>query len=85
MSNKISEINIKHFTSCFFDDVMNIKNLDTKSRQMKFHTNKFLFTSLDMWQSKSKARQQLIVLIFYTLLSIKMGALMKVIEINNWN
>ena len=32
MSNKISEINIKHFTSCFFDDVMNIKNLDPKSR-----------------------------------------------------
>ena len=32
MSNKLSEINIKDFTSCFFDDVINIKNLDPKSR-----------------------------------------------------
>ena len=40
----------------FFNDIINIKNCglnNIKSHKMKSHTKIFLFTILDMWQSKN--------------------------------
>ena len=43
MSNKLKKIGIKNLTYYFFDSMINI-NLDSKiSRQMKSHTEIFLF------------------------------------------
>ena len=48
MSNKLKEIDMKNRTYCFFNDLINIKNLD----QNKIKTDEkpykiFLFTTLD--------------------------------------
>ena len=43
MSKEVEDIDIKNHTYYFFNDIINVKNLDQKS-----HTKIFLFTALDM-------------------------------------
>ena len=48
MSNKFKDIDIKNHTNFFFNDIINIKNLDPNNiTMMKIHTKIFLFTTLD--------------------------------------
>ena len=55
MSNKFKDIDIKNHTNFFFDDIINIKNLDPNNiTMMKIHTKIFLFTTLDKWRWKIK-------------------------------
>ena len=47
--NSVTEINTKYFMYYFFNDIINIKNLDSnKLGKAKRHTKMFLFTTFNM-------------------------------------
>ena len=62
MSNKVKDINLKNQTHYFFNDMINIKDFDTNDIKIDEKSYKmFLFTKLDMWQTKIRNTQKLTV------------------------
>ena len=54
MSNKSKEISKKNHTYYFFDDIINIKNLDPNKIKMDEKSYKiFLLITLESWRSKT--------------------------------
>ena len=79
MSNKLKEIDMKNRTYCFFNDLINIKNLDQNKIKTDEKPYKNIFihdigyltlTTLNTWHSKTLAKRQVIMYIRYRLLSI---------------
>ena len=53
MSIKLKEIDVINCTYWFFNDMINIKNLDQiELRYIKSHEKMFLFTTMDIRRSK---------------------------------
>ena len=48
MRNKFKDIDTKNCTYCFFDDMINSKNLDPNKIKIGNHTKIFLCITLDM-------------------------------------
>ena len=72
MSNKFKDIDKKNRRYYFFDDMMNIKNVDlNKTKIDKSHIKIFLFIISNLWHLKILNTYKLTVEILYTLLSIK--------------
>ena len=54
MSNIVKDINIKNQTYFFFDDIINVNDVDPNNIKIdeKSYKNILLFTILHLWQSK---------------------------------